>query len=101
MLSAAPTLKYAWGPLVMLNAFSLTYFNVDNGSGYFFERIGNVVLAKSDIELQNQAYLMATVMPGLLAGLNDCVLYVRGRATSPTGWRRWACIPRVSRRRSP
>jgi hypothetical protein len=78
VLSAAPTLKYAWGPLVMLNAFSLTYFNVDNGSGYFFERINNCVLAKSDVELINQAYLMATVMPGLLVGLNDCLLYVPG-----------------------
>jgi hypothetical protein len=76
LLTAAPTLKFAWGPLAMLDTFSMTYFSVDDGSGYFYERINNVVLAKNDIELQNQAYLLATVFPGVLAGLNDAVLYV-------------------------
>ena len=78
VLTAAPTLKFAWGPLVMLDAFSLSYFSVDNGSGFFYERVGNVVLAKNDIELLNQAYLLVTVLPGELAGLNDAVLYVPG-----------------------
>jgi hypothetical protein len=76
LLTASPTLKFAWGPLVALDTFSLFYFYADNGSGYFYERIGNVVLAKSDIELQNQAYLLYTIVPGVLAGLNDTVLTV-------------------------
>jgi hypothetical protein len=76
LLTAAPTLKFAWGPLVMLDTFSLTYFSIDDGVGYFYERIGNVVLAKNDIELQNQAYLLYTIIPGVLAGLNDTVLIV-------------------------
>jgi hypothetical protein len=76
LLTAAPTLKLALGPLVILDTFSLFYFYADNGSGYFLERIGNVVLAKSDIELQNQAYLMYTIADGIYAGLNDMVLTV-------------------------
>jgi len=76
LLTAAPTLKFAWGPLVALDTFSLFYFYADNGSGYFLERIGNVVLAKSDIELQNQAYLLYTIADGIYAGLNDMVLTV-------------------------
>jgi hypothetical protein len=78
VLSAAPTLKFAYGPIVMANTFSLTYFYTDDGSGFFFERIANCVLAKSDVELANQAYLLATIMPGLLAGVNDTLLYVPG-----------------------
>jgi hypothetical protein len=77
-LSVAPTLKFALGPLVMLDTFSLTYYSVDDESGFFYERVGNCVLAKNDIELQNQAYLLATVLEGVLAGLNDTVLYVPG-----------------------
>lgn len=76
MLSAAPTLKVAVGPLAVLNSFTVTYFNVDGGSGYFFERINNCVLGKSDTELINQAYLMYTIQPGLLAGINDWLLYL-------------------------
>jgi hypothetical protein len=76
LLSAAPTLKVAWEWLAAVDTFSLSYFNVDSGTGYFYERVGNVVLAKNDIELQNQAYLLATIVPGVLAGLNDAVVYV-------------------------
>ena len=76
VFSAAPTLKLAFGPIVMANTSSLIYFYADDGNGFFYERIGNCVLRKSDIELSNQAYLLATIMPGLLAGLNDCLVYV-------------------------
>ena len=78
VLSAAPTLKFAYGPIVMADTFSLTYFYADDGSGFFYERIANCVLGKSDLELANQAYLLATIMPGLLAGVNDSLLYVPG-----------------------
>ena len=78
VLSAAPTLKFAYGPIVMANTFSITYFRADDGNGFFFERIANCVLAKSDVELSNQAYLLATILPGLLAGVNDTLLYVPG-----------------------
>ena len=78
VFSAAPTLKFAYGPIVMANTSSLTYFRADDGNGFFYERIGNCVLGKSDVELANQAYLLATIMPGLLAGVNDSLLYVPG-----------------------
>lgn len=76
VLSAAPTLKVAVGPIALLNTFSAMYFNVDGGNGYFFERINNCVLGKSDTELINQAYFMYTILPGLLAGVNDWLLYI-------------------------
>lgn len=78
VLSAAPTFKIAIGPFVLLNAFSLTYYYVDDGNGFFFERVANCVLGKSDVELLNQAYALWTILPGLLAGVNDYLLYVPG-----------------------
>jgi hypothetical protein len=75
-VSATPTLKFAVGPIAMLDSFSMTYFSVDNGSGFFYERINGCVLAKQDTELINQAYLLATVAPGVLVGLNDFLLIV-------------------------
>jgi hypothetical protein len=76
VLSVAPTLKAAFGPVAVLDTGTLTYYNVDNGQGYFYERIGNTVLAKRDIELSNSGYLLYTLKPGLLAGLNDSIMYV-------------------------
>ena len=76
VLSAAPTLQVAFGPIALQDTFSLTYYDVDGGNGYFYERIGDVALAKSDIELLNQAYALATVYPGLLVGLNDYLVMV-------------------------
>jgi len=76
VLSAAPTLQVAFGPVALQDTFSLTYYNADGGTGYFYERIGNVALAKSDTELLNQAYALLTVHPGLLVGLNDYYLVV-------------------------
>lgn len=76
LLSIAPTLKFAIDPIAALNTFSLTYYYAHDGKGYFFERVGNVALAKSDIELANQAYLLATVFKGFRLGVNDYVVYV-------------------------
>ncbi len=76
VVSAAPTLKIAVGPLVALDTGTITYYSADGGSGYFFERVGNTVLAGSDTELANQAYLLTAVLPGLLCGVNDALLYV-------------------------
>ena len=67
-LSATPTLKVAFGPVALADSFGLTYFSVDNGSGFFYERVNNCVLAKNDYELTNSAYLLVTVVPGVLAG---------------------------------
>ncbi len=80
VLVAAPTLKVAFGPFVALDTFSATYFHVGDGSGHFFERIANCALAKSDYELSNQLYCLVTIIPGLLAGLNDYLLIVPGSA---------------------
>jgi len=76
MLVAAPTLKVAFGPFAALDTFSATYFHVGDGNGYFFERIANCALSKSDYELSNQLYGLVTIVPGLRAGLNDSVLIV-------------------------
>jgi len=76
VLSAAPTFKMAIGPVAALDTFSLTYFNVDGGSGYFFERVGNLALGKSDVEFLNQAYVLATIAAGLRVGVNDSLLWV-------------------------
>ena len=76
VLSAAPTLQVAFGPVALRDTFSLTYYNANGGTGFFYERIGNVALAGSDVELLNQAYALATVYPGLLVGLNDYYLVV-------------------------
>jgi hypothetical protein len=75
-LTATPTFKIAFGPIAIVDSFGLTYFSVDDGSGFFYERVNNVVLAKDDVELTNNAYLLATIVPGVLAGLNDFVLIV-------------------------
>lgn len=76
--SVAPTLKAAFDPIVISNTFTLSYFYADNGQGYFFERIGNVALRKSDIELINSAYLLVNPFEGFYAGLNDWTIFVPG-----------------------
>jgi hypothetical protein len=78
LLSAAPTLKAAFGRFAALNTFTITYFHAGAGSGYFFERIANCVLAENDYELANQAYALVTIVPGLFTGLSDSVLIVPG-----------------------
>jgi hypothetical protein len=75
-VSATPTFKIAFGPIAIADSFSLAYFSVDNGAGFFYERINNCVLAKQDVELTNNAYLLATIVPGVLVGLNDFVFVV-------------------------
>jgi hypothetical protein len=77
-VSATPTVKIAAGPIVAVDSFSMTFFSVDNGTGFFYERINNCVLAKQDTELVNQAYLLASVTSGVLVGLNDTYLLVPG-----------------------
>jgi hypothetical protein len=76
ILSAAPTLKFALGSFAFSNTLHVNYFNVDGGSGYFYETYANCVLAKSDIEIYNDAYALLSIGAGLLAGLNDSILIV-------------------------
>jgi hypothetical protein len=78
IFSAAPTFKFAIDPVAVSNTFSLSYFYADNGKGFFFERIGNTPLAKSDIELTNSAYVLVNPFEGFYAGVNDWLLYVPG-----------------------
>lgn len=75
-LSASPTLKFVLGPMAALNAFSLNYFYVDSGEGFFLERTGGAILAKSDYHITNQAYLLFTLFEGFRLGLNDGIMYV-------------------------
>jgi len=78
LLSASPTLKAQFGPIAVLDTGNITYYNVDGGNGYFYDRTGNVVLGKGDSELSNDAYLMYQLTPEILAGLNDYLVYVPG-----------------------
>jgi len=78
LLTAAPTLKAAVGPFAVMDTLYLNYFNVDGGEGYFLEAFGNCVLKKQDVELFNDAYALYTFDFGLMAGLNDSILYVPG-----------------------
>ncbi|WP_455381530.1 hypothetical protein [Salinispira pacifica] len=78
LLSAAPTVKAAVGPILFLDTGTLTYFSAPTDTGYFYEIAGDTILADSDTELSNQAYLLTTILPGLLAGMNDSLLYVPG-----------------------
>jgi hypothetical protein len=75
-LSATPTFKIAFGPVAIVDSFSFSWFSVDDGTGFFYERINNCVLAKNDYELVNNGYLLATIVPGVLVGLNDYLLAV-------------------------
>ena len=76
LLSAAPTLKFAFGGFVFSNTLHLNYFQVDGGSGYFYEAIGNCPLAKSGLELYDDAYALYKLDSGLMLGLNYSVLGV-------------------------
>jgi hypothetical protein len=75
-LTAAPTLKFALGHFAFSDTLHIDYFNVDGGSGYFYEAIANCPLAKSDFELNNDAYALYKVSPTIYAGLNDSILLV-------------------------
>jgi hypothetical protein len=76
MLGATPTFKIAFGPVAIADSFAFSFFSVDDGNGFFYERINNVVLAKNDYELVNNAYLLYTIVPGVRVGLNDCLVMV-------------------------
>lgn len=76
LLSAAPTFKFALGSFAFSNTLHVDYFDVDGGNGYFYETYANCVLAKSDTELYNDAYALLKIASGIMAGLNDSILFV-------------------------
>ena len=76
VLSATPTLKAAFGPIVVLDSGTINYFKVSESLAYFYERSYDTVLSNPGTELANQAYLLARVHPDILAGINDYLLYV-------------------------
>lgn len=78
VLSATPTLQFAFGRFAFTDSFAVSYFNVDGGSGYFYEAIAGVPLAKSDFELNNDAYALYLIGKGIYVGLNDSILEVPG-----------------------
>jgi hypothetical protein len=75
-LSAAPTLQFAFGSFAFSNTLHINYFDVDGGSGYFYETYANCALGKSDVELYNDAYALLSIESGLMVGLNDSLLVV-------------------------
>ena len=76
ILSAAPTLKFALESFAFADTLHVTHFDVDGGKGYFYETYANCVLAKSDMELYNDAYALLKVAPEIMLGLNDSILLV-------------------------
>jgi hypothetical protein len=76
ILSAAPTLKFAFWKLAFSDTLYVNYFKVEGGEGYFYEIFGNCALAERDVELFNDAYLLWILGPGLMLGLNDSLLLV-------------------------
>ncbi|HUW40890.1 MAG TPA: hypothetical protein VMV90_07740 [Rectinemataceae bacterium] len=76
LLSASPTLQFALGPFAFADTLQLSYFDVDGGQGYFYETVANCALAKSGVELSNNVYLLYTLRPGIMLGLNDSLLSV-------------------------
>lgn len=77
-LAATPTLTLAFGPLVFADAFTVTYFDVDGGRGYFYEAAANCILAKSGLETSNQVFLLVDIGGGLMVGFNDSLLRIPG-----------------------
>lgn len=78
ILNISPTLKGAYDMFVASNTFGLTYFYAENGQGFYFERINNMPLKKSDIILTNSANLLINPIEGIYAGVNDSLLYAPG-----------------------
>jgi hypothetical protein len=76
LLSLTPTLKAAFGPVVLLDSLRLRYFDIGSGAGFFFDIVNNVPLAKRGWEVQNDAYALADLGGGILAGLADTYLLV-------------------------
>ncbi|MDA8427405.1 MAG: hypothetical protein M0Z80_14860 [Treponema sp.] len=76
LLSAAPTLKFAFGAFAFADTLHITYFDVDGGRGYFYETYANCALAKSDTELYNDCYALLKLAAGIRVGLNDSILFV-------------------------
>lgn len=75
-LSAAPTLKFALGRFAFSDTLHMNYFNVDGGSGYFYETFANCSLAKSGFEFYNDVYALIKLDSGLMLGVNDSILQV-------------------------
>lgn len=78
VLSAAPTLKFAIKDFAFSDTLHVNYFNVDGGTGYFYETIANCPLGKNDVELYNDAYALYSVGKGIYVGLNDSILDIPG-----------------------
>jgi hypothetical protein len=76
LLSASPTLKFAFGNFAFLDTLHMDYFNIDGGGGYFYEAIANCPLSKSGLELNNDAYALYKLGPFFMIGLNDSILQV-------------------------
>ncbi|MGO8693800.1 MAG: hypothetical protein ACLQMF_09040 [Rectinemataceae bacterium] len=101
ILSAAPTLQFALGPFAFADTLQIMYFDVDGGEGYFYETYANCVLAKRDTELTNNVYALATILPGIMLGLNDSILFVpasgyESHALQAVGIASKAFTPRLS-----
>jgi hypothetical protein len=76
ILSAAPTLQFAFGHVAVSDTLHMNYFYVDGGKGYFYETFANCALAKSGVEFYNDSYLLWMLDSELMLGLNDSILFV-------------------------
>jgi hypothetical protein len=75
-LAVKPTFKFALGPVLFSNTFTLEYFNLGAG-GFFYERNYDTVLKYQDFCIANETYLLFDLKV-LLVGLAHYLMYVPG-----------------------
>jgi len=71
-----PTLKMQLGPIVALDSVAFSWFVVNGGTGYYWDRSNHVILAATDVEIFNNAYLLYDIGSGFMAGLTDSNVFV-------------------------
>ena len=78
-ISVAPTLKAKLWRLVALNTVTVNQLGI-NGTGYFLEVRSYLPHRTNDLDVINEAYLLAECSPWLLAGATYRFAYVTGTA---------------------
>lgn len=76
-ISVAPTLKAKFGRLIVLNTTTVDQLAVD-GTGYFLEVRSYLPHRTRDLDVTNDAFVLAECNPWLLAGATYHYAYVKG-----------------------
>jgi hypothetical protein len=78
-ISIAPTLKAKFWRLIVLNTTTVNWLGI-NGTGYFLEWRSCLPHRTNDLDVINDAFLLAECTPWLLAGATYHYAYVAGTA---------------------